>query len=145
MSNTLLVTQLPFNQLIGLGDANKESGFEVRLDDLPQYTNHLGTVHASAMLALAEAGSGAFLQHSFSHLTGFIPVVRRVDAKFRKPALGALAARCIATQTDVNHWSLALTNRGRLSLTLPVEVVDASTQVVMTAQIEWFITRPQAE
>jgi len=54
------VTQLPFNQLIGLTPADEASGFLVGISDDPNYTNHLGSVHASALLALAEAGSGEF-------------------------------------------------------------------------------------
>src|SRR5712692_3405735 len=53
------VTALPFNRLLGLEPAPSGSGFLVSLPDGPQYTNHLGTVHASALLAAAEAGSPA--------------------------------------------------------------------------------------
>ena len=45
------VTELPFNRLIGLEAAPSQSGFLVSLPDRSQYTNHLGTVHASALLA----------------------------------------------------------------------------------------------
>ena len=55
------VSQLPFNHYIGLELASQESGFLVSLPEDPKYTNHVGTVHASALLAVAEAGSAAFL------------------------------------------------------------------------------------
>jgi hypothetical protein len=51
------VAQLPFNRLVGLESAAGDSGFLVCLPDGPQYANHLGTVHASAQIAVAEAGS----------------------------------------------------------------------------------------
>lgn len=53
------VTALPFNQLVGLEPASPESGFLVALPADPEHGNHLGTVHASALLTVAEAGSGA--------------------------------------------------------------------------------------
>jgi hypothetical protein len=55
----LNITLLPFNKLIGLEPAGPDC--MVGLPEGPQYLNHLGTVHASALLAVAEAGSGEFL------------------------------------------------------------------------------------
>ena len=49
------VTQLPFNRLLGLELGADDNSSLVCLPDGPQYTNHLGTVHASALLAVAEA------------------------------------------------------------------------------------------
>src|SRR5262245_23280331 len=60
-THTVDVTRLPFNALIGLEPASPESGCLVYLPADPKYANHLGTVHASALLAVAEAGSGAAL------------------------------------------------------------------------------------
>jgi acyl-coenzyme A thioesterase PaaI-like protein len=51
------VTDLPFNRLLGLQPADDAT----KLLQLPaggQHLNHLGTVHASALLALAEASNG---------------------------------------------------------------------------------------
>ena len=55
------VTRLPFNQLLGVEASAPDSGFLVSLPAGPQYANHLGTIHAGALLAVAEAGSGAYL------------------------------------------------------------------------------------
>ena len=52
------ISQLPFNQLIGLELASPDSDLLISLPAGVQYTNHLGTVHGSALLAVAEAGSG---------------------------------------------------------------------------------------
>src|SRR5713226_10524444 len=77
------------------------SGFLVSLPDGPQYTNHLGTVHASALLAAAEAGSGAFLVRQFGEASGYLPVVRRLEAKFRKPPGGALPPGLVVPVEEV--------------------------------------------
>ena len=42
-----------------------------------------GGVHASALLALAEASSGEFLLRHFGSSEGIVPVVRRLESKFR--------------------------------------------------------------
>jgi acyl-coenzyme A thioesterase PaaI-like protein len=95
------VTLLPFNRLVGLERAAPESGFLVTLPDGPQYANHLGTVHAVALLAVAEAGAGAFLARQENVPAGIVPVVRRVEAKFRRPAKGRVSARCSVPDAEV--------------------------------------------
>jgi acyl-coenzyme A thioesterase PaaI-like protein len=141
------VTQLPFNRLIGLEPAAKDSGLLVGLPDGLQYTNHLGTVHACALLAAAEAGSGAFLVQHMGEGAGFVPVVRRLEARFRKPAIGRVWARATVPPEEVARWSAELASRGRVSALVPVEVVDAAGVVVLSAAVEWFIARrsPDAE
>ncbi len=82
------VTDLPFNSFLGI-----EKGNDITLLRLPsgkQYLNHLGTVHAAAQLALAEASSGEFLLRHFDSTDHIIPVVRHLEAKFRKPPMAAL-------------------------------------------------------
>jgi acyl-coenzyme A thioesterase PaaI-like protein len=135
------VTQLPFNRLLGLELAAPDSGFLVSLPAGAHYTNHLGTVHAGALLAVAEAGSGAFLVRHLGSGPGYVPVVRRLEAKFRKPARGRVSARCAVPAEEVGRWSAELAARGRLSAPVPVEVVDAAGVAVLSAVVEWFIVR----
>jgi acyl-coenzyme A thioesterase PaaI-like protein len=135
------VTQLPFNRLLGLEPAAPDSGLLVSLPAGPQYTNHLGTVHAGALLAVAEAGSGALLVRHLGSGPGYVPVVRRLEAKFRKPARGRVSARCAVPAEEVGRWSADLAARGRVSAPVPVEVVDAAGVVVLAAVVEWFIVR----
>jgi acyl-coenzyme A thioesterase PaaI-like protein len=135
------VTQLPFNRLVGLESAAGDGGYLVYLPDGPQYTNHLGTVHAGALLAVAEAGSGAFLVHQLGSGVGFVPVVRRLEAKFRKPARGRLFARCPVGTQEVEQWSAELAARGRVLAPIAVDVVDADGVIVLSAAVEWFIVK----
>jgi acyl-coenzyme A thioesterase PaaI-like protein len=135
------VTALPFNRLLGLEPSDPDSGFLVSLPGLPQYTNHVGTVHASALLAVAEAGSGAFLLRHFRDAAGWVPVVRRIEAKFRKPAHGRVSARASAGGGELERAATDLAARGRTLVRVSVEVVDAGGTVAMTADVEWFIAR----
>ena len=141
------VTRLPFNQLLGLEAWAPGSGFLVSLPAGPQYANHLGTIHAGALLAVAEAGSGAYLVRHLGSGEGFVPVVRRLEAKFRKPASGRVAARASVPPEEVARWSAELAARGRVSASVPVEVIDTGGVVVLSATVEWFIARggPDAE
>jgi acyl-coenzyme A thioesterase PaaI-like protein len=132
------VTRLPFNALIGLENDPPGSGFLVSLPAGPRYTNHLGTVHASALLAVAEAGSAVCLLRHLGDRPGFVPVVRRLEAKFRKPATGRVSARSVLPAAAA-QWPAALTDRGRILTPVPVDVVDESGTVVLSAVVEWFI------
>ena len=60
------VTQIPFNKLIEISDSNTDDHvLSLRFKD--NMKNHLGTFHASAQFALAEACSGLSLQKHFPH------------------------------------------------------------------------------
>jgi acyl-coenzyme A thioesterase PaaI-like protein len=133
------VTELPFNRLIGLERAAPESGYLLALPAASQYLNHLGTVHASALLALAEAGSGEFLLRHFGNVAGLAPVVRRLEAKFRRPARGRVFARVASEAGELARVAADLEARGRVTLPVAVEVVDENQTVVLAAVVEWVI------
>ena len=139
------ITQLPFNKLIGLELAGPDNNFMVGLPEGPHYLNHLGTVHASALLAVAEAGSGEFLLRNFGHLDNLIPVVRKIEARFRKPAHGTVTARCILDNGALDSWIADLDSRGRVAAAIPVDVIDATGNVVLSATVEWLVAKGTGE
>ena len=81
------VLKLPFNEYIGLAEST-DSEYMLMLQNDEKYLNHLNTVHASALFALAEATSGLLLLADFKDLTDIMPVVRQVETKLNKPAQG---------------------------------------------------------
>ena len=139
------VTALPFNRFLGLEPAAPGSGFLVSLPGLPQYTNHLGTVHASALLAVAEAGSGELLLRHFIDASEYVPVVRRLEAKFRTPATGRISARASLAADEFERLKGDLALKGRAQIRVHVDVVDESGAVALVAVVEWFIVRSAKE
>ncbi len=134
------VLDLPFNRFIGLQTAG-----EPHLLVLPsgsQYSNHLGTVHASALLALAEASSGEWLLRHLSGLEGIIPVVRRLESKFRKPANGVVKSSVTPKTKQIEILKSDLAAKGRALIEVSIELHDEGGQHVLSAVVEWFITRP---
>ena len=136
------VTTLPFNAFLGVERATGE-GELLRLPAGAQYLNHLGTVHAAAQLALAEASSGEFLLTQLGATDGLIPVVRRVQAKFRQPANGALVSTARLTAGTVEQITDDLVGRGRALVTVKVDLHDRSGAHTLSAEFEWFIQRAQ--
>ena len=111
----------------------------LRLPAGGQYLNHLGTVHAGAQLALAEAASGEFLLRALGTVAGIVPVVRRIEAKFRKPANGALTATVATAPEALDALRADLTAKGRALIAIAVELHDESGAHTLTASVEWFI------
>ena len=133
------VTQLPFNALIGVARRGDRS---LSLPSGPQYGNHLGTVHAGALLTLAEAASGDFLLREFGDV-GFpvVPVVRRMEAKFRKPAQGGVSAVATLPVEARAEFRAALTSKGRALVAVNVDVHDESGTHALSATVEWFVAK----
>ena len=111
------------------------------LDNRPEYRNHLDTVHASALFALAEATSGYFLLNEFSELTGILPVVRKVETKYRKPATGCVFSKAKFQETEKNEVLNELNQRGRTLLKVEVALFDDKDVAVMQSVFEWFVTK----
>jgi acyl-coenzyme A thioesterase PaaI-like protein len=134
------VTELPFNSFLGIQIATEPSRV-LRLPSGTQYLNHLGSVHASAQLALAEASSGEFLLRHFGSMEGIVPVVRRLEAKFRKPANGAVTSTVTAAPESLAQLDAELSAKGRCLIPVSVELHDESGAHTLSATIEWFIQR----
>ena len=105
------------------------------------YLNHLGTVHASAQLALAEATSGEYLLRALGSVADVIPVVRRLEAKFRKPAHGAVTSAVTTTSATIEQLHTDLASKGRAIVNVAVELHNASGAHTLSASVEWFIIR----
>jgi acyl-coenzyme A thioesterase PaaI-like protein len=134
------VTELPFNSFLGIQRA-ADPAHLLRLPTGEQYLNHLGTVHASAQLALAEASSGEFLLRHFGSPDGIVPVVRRLEAKFRKPANGAVTSTATAAPESLAQLDAELASKGHSLISVKVELHDESETHTLSATIEWFIQR----
>jgi acyl-coenzyme A thioesterase PaaI-like protein len=137
------IAELPFNRHVGI-EESPDPGTLLRLPQGEQFLNHVGTVHASALLALAEATSGEFLLRYFGAADGVLPLVRRIEAKFRKPAQGAVTSSASATQEDLAKFDRDLTSRGRAGMAVAVELRDASGNHVLSATVEWFVQRVES-
>jgi acyl-coenzyme A thioesterase PaaI-like protein len=134
------VTELPFNRFVGIETASDPTQL-LRLPAGEKYLNHLGTVHASAQLALAEASSGEFLLRHFGSSRGVVPVVRRLESKFRKPANGAVTSTVSVPPAVLEQLGTDLGAKGRAIVSVAVELHDESGAHTLSAAVEWFITK----
>ncbi len=136
------VLHLPFNRHVGM----RPSTVRARLLELPegqQYHNHLGTIHAGAQLALAEACSGEYWVRHFPRAVDVVPVVRKVEAKFRKPAHGRIHGRASVSSESLGAAVEGIVSKGRCFLAIDVDLYDESGERTLISRWEWFLLRAE--
>lgn len=133
------ITHIPFIEKVGI-QKNSDGALELSFDESVQ--NHLQTIHASALFALAEAASGEALQSNFPELVGKVaPVVRDSQIKFRRPATKPVTAVPSVSDEGVLRFKERFGKKGRSSIAVNVEVRDAEGVVVCAGIFNWFVQR----
>lgn len=133
------ITQIPFNKLIGISHAS-DSDYLLQLDAKSEYLNHLNTVHAAALFTLAEGSGGQFLLNAFpenSHQV--VPVVRKVEVIYKKPAQGIIRSQAKLKDDSIERIKEELITKGKVQLTTTVELFDEQKNKVFIANFEWFV------
>jgi acyl-coenzyme A thioesterase PaaI-like protein len=137
-------TDLALNRTLGMKDAPPGAAHLLELPMSPLVHNHLGTMHAAAQFALAEAASAARLLRDFGGQAGKVfAVVRGVTLKYRKPATGDLLAFAAPDETTARHLLTDLATRSRTTATIRVELKDRDGNLTFAGSFEWFIGKPE--
>jgi len=133
------ILDIPFHQFLNIKKhAGDEYIFETQ--ERPEFLNHLQTIHACVQLSLAEASSGEFLLQQFKELeTDVIPVIRKTEAKYHRPANGRLFSRASFPSSNKEEVLDELTNKNRAIIQIKVEILDSSNTKVLTAVFDWFL------
>ena len=139
------ITTIPFHQYLGLELA--EPPHLLQLKSQQHHTNHLGTIHASVLIALAEAGSGVFLIKHLSDGTEqmgetVLPVIRRIEAKFHQGGKDIVYARCTLDPATLATVRDELQTKRRAKVQVPMQVVDAQGTLLLSVTFDWFIQKP---
>lgn len=141
-------TDLAFNRALGIIDAPAGAEHLLELPGTPLVLNHIGTVHAAAQFALAEAASAECLRRGFSHLLpkdGVLAVVRGVSVKYRRPGTGDLLAYAAPDDATREHLANDLATRTRMTAAILVELKDRAGQLTFAGRFDWFIGKAGAE
>lgn len=109
--------------VVTLGD----EGAEVRMADRPGLRNHLRSVHAVALVNLAELAGNLCLAYSLPDDARFIVAGLSID--YLKKARGPITGRC----------SFRVESSERREYQVPVELVDASGEVVARATLRTLV------
>jgi acyl-coenzyme A thioesterase PaaI-like protein len=138
------ILAIPFHAHLGFELASKP--YLLKLKPGAEHRNHLGTVHASVMIALAEAGSGLFLQQQLGQAAAelggqIVPVIRRIEAKFHQPGNDLVYCQCLLNPEELAGVLGDLQKRNRARVLIPMQVVDTKATLLLSASFDWFIQR----
>jgi acyl-coenzyme A thioesterase PaaI-like protein len=135
-------TDLALNRLLGMIPAPAGAPHLLELPFTPALHNHLGTMHAAAQFALAEAASAECLQRHFGSAIGEVfAVVRGVEMKYRQPATGDLFAFGMPDENTRAHLLGEMAARGRFGAVILVDLKDHAGTLTLHAKFDWFISR----
>lgn len=119
------VCSLPFNKFIGLTLSKLDGRSVIQLTPCDHHLNHVGTVHASLISAIAEAAAGLAILERFPDLAETaVPVLRSAMSKYRQPATvtSALYGTGSISDTAAVEFEKQLASRGRALLDISVTV-----------------------
>jgi len=135
-------TELPLSQVLGLQEAPAGAPHLLELPLGERTRNHLGTMHAAAQFALAEAASAAALQRAFPDWEDRVmAVVRGARLKYRRPGTGPLHAWAGMDAAAQAQLAADLATRSRAAATVQVELRGADRAVVFVGEFDWFFSR----
>ena len=135
------VTDLALSQLLGITLAPAGAGHLLELPFTAKIHNHLGTAHAAAQFALAEAASAECLQRQFPELVGRVQaVVRGVAVRYRRPATGDLLAFGRPDEATRLKLPAELAARGRSGAVILIDLKDRAGTLAFHGEFEWFIS-----
>lgn len=92
-------TDLALNKALGMQLASAGSSHVLEMPETVLLLNHVGTVHASAQFALAEAGSGEFLLSHLGDAQSQVFAVLRLERE-----VSQTGARSVARFRAVCRW-----------------------------------------
>ncbi len=108
-----------------------EGEVEVSIANRRHVRNHIGTLHAAAMVLVAETASGLALG---MHLRDdAVPVIQRMAVHFDKRVQGALRAVARIPAEEIAR----LHSDSRGELLVPVTVTDAAGQSPIRCEMQW--------
>jgi len=91
--------------------------------------NHFGVAYAGSLLSVAEMLGGVIGLNTFS-LEGFVPLVKRVDIQFRRPATTDVTATTTLSEDEISRIEAEALANGKSDFVLEATITDASGEVV---------------
>jgi acyl-coenzyme A thioesterase PaaI-like protein len=139
----MLFPDLVLNRFIGIRGAPEGAGHLLEMPLAQSVVNHLGTVHAAAQFALAEAASAELLLRRFASLSGgVVAVVRSAAVKYRKPATSLLRAFArFADPTAETGLPADIERRGHATVQVRVELMGEDGRNTFIGEFGWHIAK----
>jgi len=131
---------IPFVSHVGIEEQGRDA---LQLPLTQEVTNHIGTMHAAALFALAETQSGHYLQSLFPEYGAdeVMPLLRGSSLKYRAPATSTIQATASVVIEEQEKFLSQFERKGRAGITVMVVLRDSVEAEVMHGSFEWFVQR----
>jgi len=136
-------TDLALNRQLGIIDAPPDAPHLLEMPWSADRCNHVGTVHAAAQFALAEAASAECLRRACPDLVAadVLAVVRAVETRFRRAGTGDLHAFARLEPEAVAALRAELTRRGQAFVTVAVDLRAPTGETTLAGGITWYVRK----
>lgn len=95
--------------------------------------NHFGVIYAGSLLSAAEC-LGGVIGFATWPLAGYVPLVKRIEITFLRPALGTVVASACLAEGDAERVRTEALERGKSDFVLEATLTDSSGEVVATTR-----------
>jgi acyl-coenzyme A thioesterase PaaI-like protein len=138
----MLSSVVPFSRHLGLEILDIRPGrASVRLPEEPYLLNHVGTQHAAALYAVAEAASGGAVVGAFADRVGSVtPLARDAQIKYLKPARGPILTEA-SIDGEIASISETLDQTGGVAFPVRVELKDGGATKVAEMTVGWHLRK----
>jgi uncharacterized protein (TIGR00369 family) len=139
---TMMAGVVPLNRHLGIEIAELGAGHAVAtLPEAPHLLNHVGTQHAAALFAVAEAASGAAVVGALAEvITTVTPLARSASITYLKPARGPITATA-RLDSDAGEMSAKLEADGKADFAVAVDLTDEQGVKVAQVGVAWYVRK----
>ena len=135
------LTELPFCRWIGLQKLQIDGEQVIALTPSVDHHNHVGTIHAAALFALAETASAQAMLDRYGERQHELDVVlRKAECKYSRLASGTVFGKGELDEQECERFEQQLARRGQALLRIPTQVW-AGPDIVFQGAFTWFIAR----
>jgi len=132
------ILKIPFVEFVGI----KIVGNNLSLEFSNNLKNHIDTMHASAIFALAETQSGLYLQELYpQYENSVIPLLRSSSFKFKNATTKNITAIAWIDESTKSKFIKNLNTKGRAIVKVFVEINDSDKMIVAIGEFDWFISK----
>lgn len=142
MIRTQLSAMVPFANEVGvvLGPIS-DGAATATLEQRPQTSNHIQSMHAGAMFTLGEAASGSALAGAIAPvLLQCTPVAKDAQISFVKIAKGTLTASAKTSRPGPDILG-ELDKEGKVVFDVDVDIQDGEGQTVAEMKVTWHVRK----